>query len=317
MSSSHAATVRMRSRRPTPSSSATSRNTTTRARKRAATRPPSADTPAARVLTGVAGWPVSHSRSPAMHNAAFAALGMGDWLYTRLPLPAELFAEAVRALPASGYRGINVTIPHKEAALAVADSASAAAAQIGAANTLTFSAGAIEADNTDAQGFLDALGEPLAGRSVLVLGAGGAARAVIWAAQQAGAGEVLVWNRTTERARLLAADFGIEAVEQPRAADVLVNTTAVGLQGSLDDLPLGHAQDVELVADLVYGPVDPPVTAWARSRGARVVDGREVLVRQGALSFVRWTGEDPPLDLMREAVRARSGGSFMKVRFRH
>jgi shikimate dehydrogenase len=270
-----------------------------------------------RVLTAVAGWPVAHSRSPAMHNAAFAALGMDDWLYTRLPLSPERFGEAVRALPASGYRGINVTIPHKQAALALADSASAPAASIGAANTLTFGDGAIEADNTDAQGFLDALGEPLAGRSVLVLGAGGAARAVVWAAREAGASEVLVWNRTSERARLLAVDFGVEAVERPRRADVLVNTTAVGLQGRVEDLPLADTHDPELVADLVYGPSETPVTAWARGRGARVVDGLEVLLRQGALSFVRWTGEDPPLDAMREAVRTRSGGSFMRVRFRY
>jgi shikimate dehydrogenase len=271
----------------------------------------------ARILTAVAGWPVAHSRSPAMHNAAFAALGMDDWLYTRLPLPPVLFGETVRALPASGYRGVNVTIPHKEAALRVADSASDAASAIGAANTLTFEDGAIEADNTDAQGFLDALGEPLAGRRVLVLGAGGAARAVVWAAREAGAGEVFVWNRTTERARLLAADFGVEAVERARPADVLVNTTAVGLQGSADDLPLADAGSPELVADLVYGPTDPPVTAWARARRARVTDGLEVLVRQGALSFVRWTGEDPPLALMREAVRGSGEASLVRVRFPH
>lgn len=252
-----------------------------------------------------------------MHNAAFAALGMDDWLYTRLPLRPERFEEAVRALPASGYRGINVTIPHKEAALAVADTASEAAAAIGAANTLVFGDAAIEADNTDAQGFLDALGEPLSGRSVLVLGAGGAARAVVWAAREAGAERVMVWNRTAERARLLAADFGAEAVERPRRADVLVNTTAVGLQGSAADLPLAAVHDPELVADLVYGPSDPPVTAWARDRGARVIDGLEVLLRQGALSFVRWTGEDAPLNPMREAIRRCGGASFLRVRFRH
>ena len=252
-----------------------------------------------------------------MHNAAFAALGMDDWLYTRLPLTPERFAETVRALPASGYRGINVTIPHKEAALAVADSASAVAAEIGAANTLSFENDAIAADNTDAQGFLDALEEPLAGRSVLVLGAGGAARAVIWAARSAGASEVLVWNRTTERARLLAADFGVEAVERPRPVDVVVNTTAVGLGGSIEDLPLAGVGDPELVADLVYGPTDPPVTAWARRHGARLTDGLEVLVRQGALSFVRWTGEDPPLDRMREAVRTCGEPLPMRVRFRY
>jgi shikimate dehydrogenase len=265
---------------------------------------------------GVAGWPVAHSRSPAMHNAALAAAGLRGWRYLKLPLPPERFAETVRALPAAGFRGINVTIPHKEAALDLADSASDAAAAIGAANTLTFRDGAIEADNTDAQGFLDALGQPLSGRSVLVLGAGGAARAVIWAAREAGA-EVLVWNRTGERARLLAADFGVEAVERPRRADVLVNATSVGLNGSADDLPLGDTHDPELVADLVYGPSDPPVTAWGRARGSTVVDGLEVLLRQGARSFVRWTGEDAPVNPMREAIRASGGPSFVRVRFRH
>jgi shikimate dehydrogenase len=270
------------------------------------------------VLTAVAGWPVAHSRSPAMHNAAFRALGLDGWLYLRLPLPPEVFAEAVRALPASGYRGINVTIPHKEAVLAVADTTTPTATAIGAANTLSFSPeGAIEADNTDAQGFLDALGEPLSGRSILVLGAGGAARAVVWAARQAGAREILVWNRTTERARLVAADFDAEAVDRPRPVDVVVNTTSVGLNGSAGDLPLDTAGDPELVADLVYGPADPPVTAWARDRGSRVTDGLEVLVRQGALGFVRWTGEDAPLDVMREAVRACGSPPGLRVRFRY
>ena len=253
-----------------------------------------------------------------MHNAAFAALGLDNWLYTRLPLPPALFDAAVRALPESGYRGINVTIPHKEAALALADAASPAAIQIGAANTLTFDQdGGIAADNTDAQGFLDAVGEPLTGRTVLVLGAGGAARAVIWAAGEAGAAEVLVWNRTSDRAKRVAADFGATAVEHPRAADVVVNTTAVGLTGSESDLPLADLADPELVADMVYGPTTPPVTVWAGARGARVTDGLEILVRQGALSFVRWTGEDPPLDLMREAVRTCSEGPNMTLRFRH
>jgi len=268
------------------------------------------------VLTAVAGWPVSHSRSPAMHNAAFAALGMDDWLYTRLPLPPDLFAESVPALPASGYRGINVTIPHKEAAFTLAESASDAAAAIGAANTLTFRDDGIAADNTDAHGFLNALDEPLSGRSVLVLGAGGAARAVVWAAREAGAREVLVWNRTYERARLLAADFAVEAVARPRPVEVLVNTTAVGLTGAADDLPLSETGDPELVADLVYGDFDPPVSAWARARGARLTDGREVLVRQGALSFARWTGQDAPVTQMREAVRSCGDASFAPVRFR-
>jgi shikimate dehydrogenase len=271
----------------------------------------------ARSLIGVAGWPVAHSRSPAMHNAAFAASGLDGWFYTRLPLPPELFAETARALPGSGYRGLNVTIPHKEAALALADEVTPTAAAIGAANTLTFRPdGTIEAENTDAQGFLDAVGEPLAGKSVLVLGAGGAARAVVWAAREAGAREVLVWNRTAERARILAADFGAEAVARARPVDVVVNTTSVGLSGSLDDLPLADAGDPELVADLVYGPREPPVTGWARARGTRVTDGLEVLVRQGALGYIRWTGQDPPMDVMTEAVRTCGKPADVRVRFR-
>ena len=161
---------------------------------------------------GVCGWPVAHSRSPQMHNAALAAAGLTGWRYLRLPLPPEVFAETVRALPAAGFRGVNVTIPHKHAALALADAASDAARAIGAANTLTFEDGAIVADNTDAPGLLAALGEPVAGRRALVLGAGGAGRAAAWALASAGA-DVAVWNRTPERARVLAAELGVRAVE--------------------------------------------------------------------------------------------------------
>jgi shikimate dehydrogenase len=252
-----------------------------------------------------------------MQNAALQAVGLGDWLYTRLPLAPELFDEAIRALPASGYLGVNVTIPHKEAALALADSASDAARAIGAANMLTFRDGRIEAENTDAQGFLDALGRPVTGLKALILGAGGAARAVAWALKEAGAAEVSVWNRTPERARQLADDLGVRAVAEPEPADLLVNATAVGLGGSLADLPLAGVAQPALVADLVYADHPPPVSAWATEWGTPLVDGREVLVRQGALSFVRWTGKDAPLDVMREAVRGCGSGPGMRVRFRY
>src|SRR5215204_6471722 len=142
---------------------------------------------------GVAGWPVAHSRSPAMHNAALAAAGLDGWRYLLLPLPPERFAETVRALPAAGFRGINVTIPHKETALAVADEATDTAAAVGAANTLTFRPdGAIHADNTDVPGLLEALPIDPAGMTALVLGAGGAARAAVYALTRAGAADVLV-----------------------------------------------------------------------------------------------------------------------------
>src|SRR5688572_33288167 len=138
------------------------------------------------VLAGVLGFPVRHSRSPAMMNAAFAALGL-DWRYVKLPVAPARFEETARALPGSGYRGANVTIPHKLAAHALADELTPAAAAIGAANTLSFEEGRVVADNTDAGGLLDALGEGLPGCRALVLGAGGAGRAAVWALGEAGA----------------------------------------------------------------------------------------------------------------------------------
>jgi shikimate dehydrogenase len=251
-------------------------------------------------LAGVLGFPVAHSRSPAMQNAAFRALGL-DWHYVKLPVSPELFEETVRALPASGYRGVNVTIPHKLAALELADSASDAAREIGAANTLSFDGGAIHADNTDAGGFLAALGEPPRGRTALVLGAGGAARAVVWALRDAGAADVAVWNRTPERAR----ELGARAVERPGPADIVVNATSVGLHDDdLSTLPLDAVGSPELACDLVYRPAgETPFAAWAsRAGAARVVDGLEVLVRQGALSFQIWTGHEAPVDAMRQEI---------------
>jgi len=234
-----------------------------------------------------------------MMNAAFAELGL-DWRYLKLPVPPELFDETVGALPGSGYRGVNVTIPHKLAAHDLADELSDAARAIGAVNTLTFGEdGRIAGDNTDAGGLLDALGEPLPS-TALVLGAGGAGRAAAWALAQNGV-EVTVWNRTPARATELAVDLGVNASERPGAAELLVNATSVGLRStdSLDGLPL---VDAKVVVDLVYGQAQTPFARWADERGARVVDGLEVLVRQGALSLQLWTGEDPPVDSMRRAV---------------
>jgi shikimate dehydrogenase len=250
-------------------------------------------------LAGVLGFPVGHSRSPLMMNAAFAELGL-DWRYLKLPVPPERFAETVRALPGSGYRGVNVTIPHKLAAHDLADGLSDAAREIGAVNTLTFGEdGGIAGDNTDAGGLLDALGDPLPS-TALVLGAGGAGRAAAWALAQNGV-EVTVWNRTPARATELAADLGVSSAERPGSAELLVNATSVGLRStdSLDGLPL---VDAKVVVDLVYGAAQTPFARWADERGARVVDGLEVLVRQGALSLQLWTGEDPPVDSMRRAV---------------
>jgi len=247
-------------------------------------------------LAGVLGYPVAHSRSPAMMAAAFRELGL-DWRYFRLPLPPDLFAETVRSLPGSGYIGANVTIPHKLAALRLAGEATDAARAVGAANTLTFLEGArIEADNTDAGGILDAIGEPLPA-TALVLGAGGAGRAAVWALRQAGV-DVAVWNRTPERAQGL----GVRAVARPEPAELVVNATAVGMAGENAADLLG-LQEMDVLVELVYADRPTALERWAAERGARVVDGREVLVRQGARSLARWSGVPAPVAVMRAALQ--------------
>jgi shikimate dehydrogenase len=260
-----------------------------------------------RTLLGVAGYPVGHSRSPAMHNAALAELGL-DWLYVPLPLPPERFSETVRSLPASGFRGINVTVPHKVAAYGLAHTHTDAARAIGAANTLTFADGEIHADNTDAGGFLDALAASVRGLTALVLGAGGSARAVVWALREAGA-DVVIWNRTRERAIDVARELGVGYADSPRSVDVLVNCTSVGLDPSttreqaLEALDLTHIEPPKAVVDLVYGRSPTPLVDWAERGGAHVVDGLEVLVCQGARSLEGWTARDAPVDAMRIAAQ--------------
>jgi shikimate dehydrogenase len=263
---------------------------------------------------GVLGWPVAHSRSPAMHTAALKALGMQGWSYQSLPVPPELFAETVRALPGADFLGANVTIPHKQAALRLADSASDTATAIGAANTLIFSSdGKICAENTDAPGLIAALPCDPAGLSVLVLGAGGSARAAIWALRQAGARQIWVSNRTPERAKELAEELGVSAVARPLAADLLINCTSVGLQLSATEtdtlnqlgLTLDGVGEYSYVIDLVYSAqAGTPLLQIARRLGAQTVDGLDVLLEQGALSFESWTGREAPRAIMRAAVRA-------------
>jgi len=266
------------------------------------------DLPAAARL-GVLGWPVAHSRSPAMQNAALQELGLTGWRYQLLPVPPEAFTETVRALGAAGLLGANVTIPHKEAALALATTATERATAIGAANTLTFDAasGTIHADNTDAPGFIAALPQrPVAGSTALVLGAGGSARAIVHALLEQDV-IVEIWNRTPERAAALVRDLGGRAVDQAHPADLLVNCTAAGLEHAssvFEGLPL-TADDLgtyATVVDLVYRPGGTEFLAAARSRGSTVVDGLQMLVQQGALSLEAWTGLPAPADVMLAAA---------------
>jgi shikimate dehydrogenase len=254
-----------------------------------------------------------------MQNAALRELGIAnEWSYEALDLTPDDFEVRTRKLPGRGFVGANVTIPHKEAALLVAGEASETASQIGAANTLSFARDRIRADNTDAPGLLAALPGSPAGKRALVLGAGGSARAATWALAGEGA-SVDVWNRTGERARRLVRDLGrgrdgteIATVRADQVAavdyDLIVNCTAVGLTGEepFGRLPIDPDRlGAELtVVDLVYGGEETALIREARGRGATVVDGLEVLVRQGAESLRIWTGLEPPLEAMREGARA-------------
>jgi len=257
----------------------------------------------------VIGFPVSHSRSPAMQTAALEELGLAqEWSYGAVEAEPESFAATVRELAAGDYMGVNVTVPHKEAALALAEERSEAAEQIGAANTLVFGDGRIEAHNTDADGLLAALPATPRGRRALVLGAGGAARAAIWALLWEGA-EVEVWNRTAEKAAALCAQLGGAAVTDPRqdAYELLVNTSAAGLRGEdpFEHLPLERDlfAPSQTVVDMVYGEAPSKLLEAAGSAGAATVDGLEILVQQGARSLEIWTGREPNLDVMRAAAR--------------
>jgi shikimate dehydrogenase len=256
----------------------------------------------------VLGYPVGHSRSPAMQSAALAALGMEGWTYEAIEVAPDAFEERVRAMPREGFVGANVTVPHKGGALSVADELSETAREIGAANTLSFTDSEIRADNTDAEGLLNALPDSFAGRRALVLGAGGAARAVVWALAREGA-EVDVWNRTALRSRHLCEELGGKPVNDPSQADyeLVINSTAVGLGGEdvFEELPLAAQGFVpgQVVVDMVYGDERTKLLDAAESAGAAVVDGIEILVQQGALSFEIWTGRKPPLDVMCAAAR--------------
>jgi shikimate dehydrogenase len=257
----------------------------------------------------VLGHPVGHSRSPVMQNAALAELGLADeWSYEAIDVAPDELERRVREMPGEGFVGANVTVPHKGAALALADSLSETAREIGAANTLSFEAGEIRADNTDAQGLLDTLPEPPGGKRALVLGAGGAARAAVWALVREGA-EVAVWNRTALRAEHLCAELGGAPVARPEqsAYELIVNTSAAGLAGEdpFAELPLDPAGFApgQIAVDLVYGERPSSLLAAAEAAGAATVDGIEVLVRQGALSLRIWTGHEPSLEAMRAAAR--------------
>jgi shikimate dehydrogenase len=278
------------------------------------------------------GFPVEHSRSPAMHNAAFRELRM-DWRYEAIGVEPSRFQAVVHELAEGGCVGANVTIPHKLRALELADSASATARAVGAANTLTFTGGGIAAHNTDVEGFLAALAERAPGAPqgmrALVLGAGGGARAVVYALLLGGASLVTIWNRHPQRARDLIASFEaqnaaarleIASEPEPSRANLIVNATSVGMAFSGDEgggvmqdfkelrLSVDDLDDRQVIVDLVYRDGGTALVRQARARGLHCVEGFDVLVHQGAASFELWTGRPAPLQAMRNGARERNQG---------
>jgi shikimate dehydrogenase len=258
---------------------------------------------------GIVLHPAGHTRSPAMHNAAFTALGI-DAVYTAFDVRPEGLGAAIAGAKALGIRQLAVSIPHKQAVIAHLDEVDPIASRIGAVNTVTLEAGRLVGSNTDWTGAVRALERetPLDGRIAVVLGAGGAARAVVHGLLGAGA-KVVVLNRTPERAVALASDLGAdrggplsEFPETP--ADILVNTTSVGL-GSDESPVVGDRLNRDLVVmDAVYAPERTRLLRDAESRGARTIPGKWMLVYQAAEQLRLWTGRDAPVDAMARAFDA-------------
>ena len=276
-------------------------------------------------VVGLIGWPVHHSLSPVMHNAAFAALGL-DWRYVLWPvpvLPCQRLGEAIAGIRALGLRGANVTVPHKQSALRVLDHVSDAARLIGAVNTLWVDdQQRLCGDNTDAPGLhrdLLANDVELHGAHALILGAGGSSRAALVALAHAGCRQITTLNRTRARAEALVSEF-IEAFPDVRLeaggfpgdlqrasadASLIVNCTPLGMAPAAQGLPWDRAVPLradQVVYDLIYNPSQTGLITLARDAGARAFNGLGMLLEQGALAFERWTGQAAPRDVMRAAL---------------
>ncbi|MCL4237066.1 MAG: shikimate dehydrogenase [Anaerolineae bacterium] len=276
-------------------------------------------------LVGVLGRPVAENPTGVMQEAAFAAAGL-NWRYLNIEVPPERLADALVGVRAFGMRGINLTIPHKVAVMQYLDEIAPDAAVIGAVNTVRRDGERLIGENTDGKGFLrgvrqDAGLDP-AGARVVVLGAGGAARAVATELALAGAAQITVVNRTPARGEGVAADLrantpaavrfeawrGVYRV--PAETDILVQATSIGLYPDVDGMPAVSLDDAPahmLVSDVVFNPPETRLLAAARARGLPVLDGLSMLVYQGAIGFEMWTGEKAPEAVMKQALRAALG----------
>ena len=265
---------------------------------------------------GLIGWPVEHSVSPAMHNAAFDELGL-PWRYTLLPTPPERVEAVLATLSAEGYRGANVTVPHKQAVMAHLDEISAEARAVGAVNTILVHGERLLGYNTDCNGFLTALAEgglQPAGKRVLVLGAGGGARSVVYALTREGC-TVAIHNRSAQHARDLVRDMQLADSQASIVTDLtrldldrfdlLVNSTPLGMWPRTAASPWPESLSMPshwTVFDLIYNPAETRLLTQARAAGAATIGGLGMLVNQGVLAFKMWTGEAPSAKVMRLAA---------------
>ncbi|MGY6502307.1 MAG: shikimate dehydrogenase [Acidimicrobiales bacterium] len=265
-------------------------------------------------VAAVIGHPIAHSLSPTIHNAGFAAAGL-RWVYVAFDVAPGDGEAAVRAMVPLGLRGLSVTMPHKDAAARAVDSLSDDARLLGAVNCVTNHGGELVGHNTDGEGFVAALAHDVgmspAGRSCVVFGAGGAARSVILALARHGASEIVVVNRTPERAAeaaLLAPGVATTgSAARAAEADLVVNATPQGMQGASGDadlVPLDGYRSGQVVADLVYHPARTPLLDAAERGGATVTGGLGMLVHQAAIAFRLWTGVEAPVEVMRAATAA-------------
>lgn len=261
------------------------------------------------------GDPIDHSLSPVIHNAAFQATGL-DWVYVAFPTPAGAAIDAVRAVRSLGVRGLSVTMPHKEAVRAALDELSPDARLLGSVNCISRVGDRLLGDSTDGAGFLAGLRSDFdfdpVGATCVVLGAGGAARAVVLALARAGARSVQVVNRTPDRAERAAALGGavgsVGSEHDISGADLIVNATSIGMAGAGADADVPCEPALlsagQIVADLIYHPLRTPLMAAAHERGCRTTNGVSMLVQQAAVAFESWTGVPAPVAAMHAAARS-------------
>ncbi len=280
------------------------------------------DINAATTLVGLFGWPVSHSISPQMHNAAFVARQM-NWRYLAFAVPPNRVPEAVGALPALGLRGVNVTVPHKQAVMPHLQHWTPAAEAIGAVNTIVVEEdGQLTGDNTDGAGFiadLQAHNVDPAGKRALVIGAGGSSRAVVYGLAEAGVKSITILNRTVTKAVDLAstmqsyfpeikigsAAFPDDVTGSAQDADLIVNCTSLGMEPRIEGLPWEENvefREDQIVYDLVYNPAMTRLLQLASTDGATAIGGLGMLVYQGAIAWEKWTGEAAPVAVMQQAT---------------